>query len=68
MVGLSKILSAKPKMNRIELPRKKERISINKKYKNKANKIELHKNKQKNINMLGIISPIQYLFGVYHFC
>ena len=33
MVGLSKILSAKPKMNRIELPRKKERISINKKYK-----------------------------------
>ena len=55
-------------MNRIELPRKKERISINKKYKNKANKIELHKNKQKNINTLGIISPIQYLFGVYHFC
>ena len=47
MVGLSKILSAKPKMNMIELPRKKERISINKKYKNKANKIELHKNKKK---------------------
>ena len=47
-------------MNRIELPRKKERISINKKYKNKANKIKLHKNKQKNINTLCIISPIQY--------
>ena len=60
MVGLSKILSAKPKINRIELPRKEERISTNKKYKNKANKIELHKNKQKNINMLCIISPIQY--------
>ena len=47
-------------MNRIKLPRKKERISINKKYKNKANKIESHKNKQKNINTLCIISPIQY--------
>ena len=43
MVGLSKILSTKPKMNRIELPRKEERISTNKKYKNKANKIKLHK-------------------------
>ena len=60
MVGLSKILSAEPKMNGIELTGKKERISINKKYKNKANKIELHKNKQKNINTLCIISPIQY--------
>ena len=43
MVDLSKILSAKPKMNSIEVPRKKERISINKKYKNKANKIEYTK-------------------------